>query len=184
MVDIHGDEPKIGRDDALVTIIVFSDYECGFCARAEAPLHAAQQAFASDVRILYKHMPMPRHDAALPAARIAWAAHRQGRFFDLHPLLFDAQGRIADMMDAAERIGLDMERLQKDLLSEEAAAAISADFFAGSRAGVTGTPTFFVNGHRYVGTRQRQEWIDVLEVELADAQQTAERGGGNGGNDG
>jgi len=175
-VELHGEEPQIGARDAVVTIIAFTDYECGFCARAEAPLHAAQGAFGDDVRILYKHMPMPRHPGALPAARLAWAAHRQGRFFDLHPLLFDAQGDVEEMFAAARRIGLDMARLQADVLDEAAESALAADFLAGSRAGVTGTPTFFVNGHRYVGVRDREAWLEVLEYELAEARRTAAEG--------
>lgn len=175
-IPLRGDEPQQGPDDALVTVVEFTDYECAYCARAQAPLEAAMDAIAGDVRRVIKHMPMPRHENAAVAARIAWAAHQQGRFFDVHPRLFDAQGVLAEMGKAAEDLGLDRERLRADLQSPEAAADVDDDLFQGAKAGVKATPTFFVNGHAYEGSRTRAEWVDILAVELAAARALVEDG--------
>lgn len=164
-VALRGDEPQLGPSDALVTIIEFADYECPHCARAAAPLTETARAFRDDVRILYKHYPLPHHRRAGPAARAAWAAQQQGVFWQAHERLFETGGAVNELVIEADRIGLDPRRLERDMVSEAAREAVDDDFLAGARLGVTGTPTFFVNGHRYVGGRTTREWEQIIAAE-------------------
>jgi len=175
-VPLRGNEPTRGPADALVTVVAFSDYQCPFCAAADKELEALMNAYPGDLRVVYKHMPMPHHKSALSAARMAWAAHQQGRFFALHPLLFDPNGDLAGIPAKAETLEIDLETLFRDAASDEAGAEIDEDFRMGARLGVTGTPTFFVNGRRWVGALQRPQWTAVIDAELEDAKAMLEQG--------
>ncbi|MCA9710165.1 MAG: thioredoxin domain-containing protein, partial [Myxococcales bacterium] len=125
-VELSGHEPQRGPDDALVTIIEFSDYECPYCQRAHGPLMDAL-AEHDDVRLIFKHMPLPMHAKAIPAARAAWAAQQQGKFWEMHDHLFEVGGSIDDIEQVAEDLGLDVARFRADMAGEAAGEAIEAD---------------------------------------------------------
>ena len=110
-VRLRGDEPQRGPDDALVTIVEFSDFECPYCARATGPLEDAMEGFEGDVRLVFKHFPLPGHRNALPAARTAWAAQQQGKFWEAHDWLFEQRGSIDELPSFTEDAGLDPDRL-------------------------------------------------------------------------
>lgn len=175
-VQLSGNEPQLGPDDALVTIVEFADYQCPYCARANDPIKAAVEAFEGDVRLLFKHYPLANHARAMPAARAAWAAHEQGRFWEAHDWLFENGADVEALSDHADALGLDMTQLMADMSSKESEDAVDADFFAGGKIGVVGTPVFFVNGHRYVGFRTEDQWEQILEFELAEAKRVLAEG--------
>ncbi len=169
-VDLRGDEPQLGPDDALVTIIEYADYQCPYCARAREPLEEAMAGFEDDVRLIYKHFPLPGHRLATPAAKAAWAAHQQGEFWAMHADLFAANSSVKGIEDRAAGLGLDPVQFMRDFGSLAAAESVDNDLLSGARLGVTGTPVFFVNGHRYVGFRDTAQWKDVIEFEAEHAE--------------
>ena len=165
-VKLRGDEPQLGPDDALVTIIEFADYQCPYCEKAVEPLEEVVEEYPTDVRVIYKHFPLPFHKQAEPAAIAAWAAHQQGKFWEFHDFLFAEKASVEGAPAEAARLGLDTDKFMADLSSQEAAAAVDDDMKAGSVVGVRGTPAFIVNGHLYKGTRTFAQWKQIVDAEM------------------
>jgi protein-disulfide isomerase len=174
-VELSGSEPQAGPDDALVTIIEFSDYECPFCRKAHEPLMDALDDH-DDVRLVFKHYPLPMHPHAIPAARAAWAAQQQGKFWEMHEHLFEVGGKLDDIEQVAERMGLDVARFRSDMTSEAAAQALEADRYAAGLLGIGSTPHFVINGRHLRGALAREHWDQVIESERSEAEQLLEQG--------
>lgn len=141
--------PMRGAENPKVQVVVFTDFECPFCAKAAGLIEEVERRHAEDVAVIYKALPLSIHPTAELAARAGFAAHRQEKFWPMHDTLFSASGtplsreRIEIM---AEGLGLDLEQFKKDLASPAATAALAADQKLGASLGVEGTPTLFVNG--------------------------------------
>jgi protein-disulfide isomerase len=130
-------------------LIEYADFECPFCAA----LHVKLAALA--IRIVFRHFPVrSSHPRAWPAACAAEAAAIQGRFWEMHDLLFSDQGRLDDphLWHRAEELGLDVERFEADRRSEAVVERVRRDFSSGVRAGVVTTPTVFVGGRMFAGS--------------------------------
>ncbi len=152
--------PSKGPAEAKVVIVEFSDFECPFCRRVAKPLQ--QLATHYNVQLYYKFFPLRHaHPNAEGAARAAWAAHQQGKFWPLHDLLFAAETTLdwAGVKNLAVQAGLDIKRLEVDMALPQAAAAVAADEKIGNDAGVDGTPTFFVNGRKAESLAQVEESV-------------------------
>ncbi len=175
-VSLRGDEPQHGPSDALVTIVEFSDFECPYCGKAVGPLEDAAKEHDNDVRIVFKHYPLPFHAKALPAAKVAWAAHKHGKFWDIHDWLFETRGDIRALPEQLAELGIDGEQFGRDMASAEAAAAVDQDMLDGGKVGISGTPAFIVNGRPYSGSKTESQWHDIIEAELADAKALLDRG--------
>ena len=147
--------PSRGPARASITIVEFADYQCPFCVRAEATIHAIEQAHPGDVRVVFKNLPLPFHDHARPMAKAAIAAAAQGRFWDMHDRLLALTGSVdrAARDRVARDLGLDAARFDRDLDDASLDARIDADDADATALGVKGTPTFFVNGRRIVGAQ-------------------------------
>ncbi len=160
---------RLGDPKAKVKVVVFSDFECPFCQRAAQPAQRLQAHYG--VVLYYRHFPLTSHPLAEGAARAAWAADRQGKFWPMHDLLFANQADLKwpAVKALAARLGLDQARFQKDVESEAARAAVRRDYDHGVDAGVDGTPTFFVNGRRAETVEQLQDSIRE-QLALAGAQ--------------
>ncbi len=175
-VALRGNEPSKGPEDALVTVIEFADYQCPYCARAAGPLDEVAASYDDEVRVLYKHYPLPGHAKAGPAARAAWAALQQGKFWELHAWLFGKNAEL-DQLDAkVAELGLDRARFLADMVGEDATRELDEDLLAGGRLGVSGTPVFFVNGHRYVGAMSASQWRGIIAAELDEAERLVDAG--------
>ena len=145
-IDITG-APVRGKADAPVTLVVFSDFECPWCAKLEPLLAQLLAANADTVRIVFKHLPLPMHPQAEPAALAAIAAQRQGKFWEMHDALFAVQQWTpAAVTETATRIKLDMNRFQADLNSQETRMQLAKDKADAQAAEVAATPSVFVNG--------------------------------------
>jgi protein-disulfide isomerase len=144
-----------GPSNASITIVEFADYQCPFCARAEATIHAVEQAHPHDVRVVFKNQPLPFHDHARIMAKAALAAEAQGHFWEMHDRLFDMTGTVdqAALDAVAKQLGLDVARFDRDMADPATEARIDADQADAKTLGVKGTPTFFVDGHRVVGAQ-------------------------------
>jgi Na+/H+ antiporter NhaA len=151
-----------GAADAPVTVVEYGDFECPYCGQAE-PIVRELLADFGDVRYVWRHLPLHDvHPTAQLAAEAAEAAAAQGMFWEMHDLLFDHQDelRLRDLIRHAETLGLDMERFRADLRRHLGAARVAEDLDSADLSGVTGTPTFFVNGRRHHGAYD----IDTLSA--------------------
>ncbi|HWB81803.1 MAG TPA: thioredoxin domain-containing protein [Nannocystaceae bacterium] len=175
-IELRGDEPTMGPADALVTIIEFADYQCPYCANAVPPLEDVLEDEPEDVRLIYKHYPLPMHAKATPAARAAWAGMQQGKFWELHHWLFEKKADMAQLDAKIAELGLDRDRFLRDMAGEEAGKVVDGDMLAGAKVGVSGTPVFFVNGHRYVGIKTAPQWRSIVDAEREEAERLV-RGG-------
>jgi protein-disulfide isomerase len=157
-----------GTDQAPVTIVEFSDFQCPFCKSAIPVLQELMRQYPGGVRWVFKNYPLDFHPDSLLAHKAALAAGEQGKFWEMHDLIFANQGTIKrdDLLQRASQLGLDMKRFGADLDGNTFQTVIDDDKAEGSRLGVTGTPTFFVNGKRMVGTRPLAEYQALVEAEL------------------
>jgi Na+/H+ antiporter NhaA len=142
-----------GPVDAPVTVVEFGDFECPFCGRAEPVVRELLQEFG-DIRYVWRHLPLSDvHPNAQLAAEAAEAAGRQGAFWEMHDVLFEHQDALGprDLMSYAEELGLNAEGFMDDLREHAGAAQVAEDVDSADLSGVSGTPTFFVNGRRHQG---------------------------------
>jgi protein-disulfide isomerase len=171
-VEVVAEGPSIGPVDAPVTIVEFSDYECPFCQRAEPVLEQVLEQYEGKVRFVYRHFPLENiHPNAKPASVAAFCAGEQGKFWEYHALVFEApDGLEADgLAKYAMALELDGESFEACLASDAAAASVQSDIQAGSSAGVTGTPAFFINGIPLKGAQPVSEFKRIIDEELATA---------------
>jgi protein-disulfide isomerase len=142
-----------GPANAPVVIVEFSDFQCPFCAQAATLMDQVTNAYPNDVRFIYKNYPLPFHKEAMPAAKAAIAAGKQGKFFEMHDKLFQNQRALsADFYTkAAQEIGLDMEKFKKDMEDDSTQALINEEMKQAQQADVRGTPTVFINGKKPQG---------------------------------
>jgi protein-disulfide isomerase len=151
-VDAERDHIR-GPLDAPVTVVEYGDFECPYCGRAEPAVRDLLRDFG-DVRYVWRHLPLADvHPHAELAAAASEAAAAQGAFWPMHDLLFAHQGalELPDLVAYAERLGLDTDRFAGDLESGAGERRIADDVEGADLSGVSGTPTFFVNGRRHYG---------------------------------
>ena len=137
-----------------MTLVKYGDYECPYCGQAHPLLKELQERMDDRVRFVFRHFPLDSvHPRARRAAQAAEAAAAQDRFWEMHDLLYEGQDELGEeaLISYAAEVGLDLQRFEEDLANEHLARRIEEDRLGGKRAGVTGTPTFFVNGVRYTG---------------------------------
>ncbi|MGW1888164.1 Na+/H+ antiporter NhaA [Streptomyces sp. NPDC001970] len=142
-----------GPLEAPVTVVEYGDFECPYCGQAE-PVIRALLGDAGDIRYVWRHLPLTDvHPHAQFAAEAAEAAAAQNRFWEMYDLLLDHQGalRTPDLLRYADEVGLDTGRFRRDLLDHRSAARVAEDVESADLSGVSGTPTFFVNGRRHHG---------------------------------
>jgi Na+/H+ antiporter NhaA len=144
-----------GPEDAPVTVLEYGDFECPYCGQAEPVLRELLREFGDDVRYVWRHLPLNDvHPNAQLAAEAAEAAAEQGAFWEMHDLLLARQDslKLPDLLSYAGEIGLDVERFEDDLRTRAGAARIAIDVDSADLSGVSGTPTFFINGLRHYGS--------------------------------
>ena len=142
------DSPHQGRLLSQKTIVEFSDFQCPFCRKAQQELHEFSKQHP-EVQVVYKHLPLIQiHDQAMPAAKAAWAAGKQGKFWDYHDQLFVKQEHLGEPLyeTIAQDLNLDIDRFNHDRVSKSATAAIDADLKWANELGATGTPFFILIG--------------------------------------
>jgi protein-disulfide isomerase len=156
--------PMKGNPSARITLVEFADYECPHCRRFQPVLHQILDEFRSDVKLYFKHYPLPQHNNARLAAEAAVAAQKQGKFWQFQDKLWDKSDELtpAEIEKAAKDIGLDVAKFRQDMASEAVKARVQKDRSDGAAAGIEATPTLYINGREYTDGRDSdslREWI-------------------------
>ncbi len=157
-----------GAKGAKVTIVEFSDFECGFCAKAESTVHRIMTDYGDQVRLVYRDFPLPGHADAPKAAEATHCAAKQEKYWEMHDVLFANQGALG--IDAlkgyAKTLELDQEEFVACLESGETKPTVVASMEAAEKVGVTGTPAFFINGRMLSGAQSYERFKEVIDYEL------------------
>jgi len=150
-----------GNKDAKVTIVEFSDFQCPYCARFAPTINEVLKAYPNEVRFVYKDFPLSFHKQARNAAKAARAAGEQGKFWEMHDLIFENFSKVNEAMfkDFAAKLNLDMNKFLSDFKSTKYDNLIQQDINLGRQAGVTGTPSLYMNGKRM----QRRSFDDFKQ---------------------
>jgi Na+/H+ antiporter NhaA len=165
-----------GPDDAPVTLVEYGDFECEFCGQAEGVIRELLALHGDEVRYVWRHLPLNDvHPSAQIAAEASEAASVQGSFWEMHDTLLGHQGDLApsDLKSYAEQLGLDGARILEELRRHAHAPRVSEDVASADESGVSGTPTFFVNGRRHYGAYDISTLTDTVRAARGRAQLTA-----------
>ena len=170
--------PVRGPENAKVTIVAFSDFQCPFCSRVIPTLDKVMKDYPQQVRMYFRHNPLPFHPDAPLAAEAALAAQDQGKFWEMHDKLFTNQQNIKrpDLEKYAGELGLDMGKFKSALDSSAHKSRIDADLALARQIGVQGTPNFFLNGRPIQGAVPYDEFKKVIDDEIARADKLLARG--------
>ncbi|HHH26768.1 MAG TPA: hypothetical protein ENK57_00230 [Polyangiaceae bacterium] len=160
-----------GVADAKVTLVMITDFQCPFCKRAQPTIRALERRYGSDLRIVVKHNPLAFHSRARPAALAAEAAHEQGKFWELHDLLYENNRSLSDgdLRRWAKEAGCDMSRFRADKGKAALARRVDEDIALARKVGARGTPAFFVNGRFLSGAQPEAAFAKVIDEELTEA---------------
>lgn len=153
-----------GNPNAPVTIVEFSDFQCPYCSKLQPTLEQVLKAYPDKVKLVFKDFPLSFHKEAKPAARAALAAGEQGKYWEMHDLIFKDFNKLneARFKEFAGKLGLDMEKFAKDFKSNKYDARIQRDSLLGQSIGVRGTPSLFMNGKR-MGARSFDAFKALIE---------------------
>ncbi len=164
-----GDSWTRGPDDAKVTIVEFTDFQCPFCSRVQPTLKKISENYPNDVRFVFKHHPLAFHKDAPLAHEASLAAGGQGQFWEMEQIIFKNQKKIkeADLIGYAEGLGLDIEQFKADLTSGKYKGQVESDTAQAVKLGATGTPAFFVNGRYLSGAKPYESFAQVIDEELS-----------------
>ena len=139
-----------GNKNAPVTITEFSDFQCPYCSQLQSTLNEVLKAYPKEVKLVFKHYPLSFHAQAKNAVKASMAAGEQGKFWEMHDVIFENFSKLSDekFKELAAQIGLNMEKFTADYSSNKYDQQIQQDIALGNSVGVTGTPTLFINGKR------------------------------------
>jgi len=162
------DAPSFGPANAKVTIVEFSDFQCPFCQKAADVAHKIKEKYGDKVRFVFRQFPLPMHENARPAAEAAMEAHRQGKFWEYHDLLFANQRQLT--RDSLEKLAaeahMDIGGLKKALDTSTNKAKVDADVTLGESVAVNGTPTMFINGKRVPNPTEFEPVAKLIDAAL------------------
>jgi protein-disulfide isomerase len=166
-----GDAPTKGGKEPKVTIVEFSDFQCPYCGRVVATLNQVSKDYGDDVSLSFRHLPLPFHNNAMPAAMAAEAAREQGKFWEMHDKLFAGQQNLdrPSLEKYAQEIGLNMTKFKESLDKEKGKARIQHDSDDAAKFGARGTPNFFINGRNFRGAQPLEAFKSVIDEELKKA---------------
>lgn len=161
--------PAQGPEQAPITIVQFSDYQCPYCQRSEGAVQDVLSRYSGKIRLVHRDFPLEGHTRAFPTSRAAYCAGEQGRFWEYHRGIFLKPSDLSDedLKRRAGELGLDAAAFGTCLASDRHDATIRGAFEQGVSLGVTGTPTFFINGRLLVGARPFEQFKGVIDEELA-----------------
>jgi protein-disulfide isomerase len=161
--------PASGPEAAPITIVEFSDYECPYCQRSEPTLQEVLAKYPGKIRLIHRDFPLDGHPRAMPAARAAYCAGEQNKFWEFHRDVLLKPGDLSDegLKKRATDLGLDQAAFGACYASGKHDETIRTAASQGASLGVTGTPTFFINGRMLVGARPIEQFTTIIDDELA-----------------
>jgi protein-disulfide isomerase len=164
-----GDGPAFGPVDAKVTVVLFSDFECPYCAKAAVVASHLKTHFSDRIRFVFRQFPLEFHKRARGAAEASLVAHAAGKFWEFHDRMFENQEHLEpDALEGYARlVGLDPSRFRDSLSRHEFDSKVALDLELGERAHVRGTPTLFINGKRAENATSVEAVVAEIEAELA-----------------
>jgi protein-disulfide isomerase len=164
-----GDSPTRGADSAKVTIIEWADFQCPFCVRVNPTLEQITKEYGDKVRFAFKHLPLSMHSKARAAHSAAEAAHRQGKFWEMHDKIFEKPKDLSPetYLRYANEMGLDIDQYNKDFASSSVRKAVDGDLALAAKLGVSGTPSFFINGRFISGAQPYGSFARLIDEALA-----------------
>jgi protein-disulfide isomerase len=168
---IGPEDHVVGDPRAPVTLLEYGDYECAFCGRAHPIVQRALQLMREQTRFCFRHFPLAQaHPHAQLAAEAAEAAGAQGRFWDMHDMLFGNQDALdePDLLAYADALGLDVDRFSEELATGVHRQRVRRDFRSGVRSGVNGTPSFFINGVRHDGSWDLPSLVQAMQAAVTE----------------
>jgi len=166
---VNKDSHVLGERTAKVQIVEFADYQCPACRTAQPITKRVISSYGDKIAFFYRHFPLiGTHQYSLEAAQAAEAAGEQGKFWEYHDLLFENQDHLDRnyLIEYAKRLNLDVKKFEDALKSGKYKDKVMADLSAGQQAGVDSTPTFFINGKKYVGAQTLDQFKNIIEDEL------------------
>lgn len=160
--------PVLGPSNARITLVEFSDFECPYCSLAVVEIRSLMTAYPKDVKLIYKQFPLSMHAHAPLAAAASLAAKDQGKFWEMHDILFKNFRKLSreNILAFAKDLGLDMDKFKSDLDSKKYESVIQKDVADGEAVGVYGTPALFINGKHYNGPVTIDALKPIFEAEL------------------
>jgi protein-disulfide isomerase len=161
--------PTRGPATAPVTLVLFSDFQCGFCQRVNPTVNQLLQKYPEKVRLVFKHLPIEGHTLAPLAHRAALAAGEQGKFWEMHDRIFANQRAMSreDLLGHAAALGLDVPTFTATMDAERTGKLVDRDVAEAEKVGIDGTPTFFVNGKPLVGAQPLEAFTAAVDAALA-----------------
>lgn len=168
-IEVATTGPSQGPEDAPITIVEFSDFQCPYCKRVVPTLQQIIEKYPDEVRIVFRHLPLDRiHDRARPAAEASACADQQNGFWAYHDILFENNRALSDQdfTKYAGEAGLDIDAFEKCVADREFQAAVEIDSEAAAALGLRGTPAFFINGIPMRGAKPIEEFTRIIESEL------------------
>ncbi|NER52981.1 MAG: thioredoxin domain-containing protein [Symploca sp. SIO1A3] len=163
---VIGSSPTTGATELKTILVEFSDFQCPFCGKAQETLKPLIAKYQDEVTLVYKHFPLVSiHPQAMPAAKAAWAADQQGKFWEYHDALFSQQDKLGEefYLDLAQTLNLDLELFNRDRNSNAADAAIQQDLQLAAKLELSGTPSFLIQSEKFSGAVQ----LSAIEKVLA-----------------
>ncbi len=164
-----GVDPSIGAESAEVEVVVYSDFQCPFCSRAAPTTHQIAEAYPDKVKVTFRNFPLSFHANAQKAAEAGECANLQGKFWEMHDIMFANQNNLqADSLKSyAQQIGLDTAEFNECLDSGSMKAEVERDFQDGTKAGVQGTPAFIIEGELISGAQPLEKFKEVIDRKLS-----------------
>lgn len=170
-----GNEPKKGKDGAPIVIVEFTDFQCPFCSRAQSTLEKIFTDYPEKVQLIFKDLPLDFHKQAKDAHIAAHCANEQGKFWEYHDILFKNQSQLFPdkLKEYANQIGLDVQKFNDCFDGRKYEKYVNESISQAQNLGITGTPTFFVNGRMVRGAQPYDVFKQIIEEELQFATQSS-----------
>lgn len=177
LLEVVADDYIKGNKDATVTLVEYLDFECEACGAYYPLVKQLADEFKTEVRFVNRYFPLPGHKNGLPAALAAEAAGRQGKYWEMHNLLFDEQKNWGEKQqldpaifeEYAKKIGLNLDQYKKDVKSKEVSERVNRDKTSGTQLGVNGTPTFFLNGEKIPNPKSPEDFKTFIQAAILKA---------------
>ncbi|MEO5683047.1 MAG: thioredoxin domain-containing protein [Chitinophagaceae bacterium] len=158
-----------GKENAVVELVEYGDYQCPHCRRAYPIIKAIQEKMGDELKFIFRNFPLSQiHPNAFNAAVAAEAAGLQNKFWEMHDYIFEHQNHLDDasLVKYADHLQLNKEQFVTDFETPALSRKVEADFESGVRSGVNGTPSFFVNGEKYNGSWEADEFLAYLTAQV------------------